>query len=64
MVDPFTPFEVVNFNNLKLRLLTPNDALEYFKAFYASRESPATTGTRTIANVRKTSSSNRFMDRI
>jgi hypothetical protein len=33
MVEFFTPHEVENFNELKLRLLTPPDALEYFKAF-------------------------------
>ena len=38
MIELFTPHEVENFNDLKLRLLTPSDALEYFKAFYESRE--------------------------
>lgn len=41
MIEPFTPYEVQNFNDLKLRLLTPSDALEYFKAFYESRENNA-----------------------
>ena len=41
MIEPFTPYEVQHFNDLKLRLLTPSDALEYFKAFYESRENNA-----------------------
>ena len=41
MFEPFTQYEVQHFNDLKLRLLTPSDALEYFKAFYESRENNA-----------------------
>ena len=41
MFEPFTHYEVQHFNDLKLRLLTPSDALEYFKAFYESRENNA-----------------------
>ena len=38
MVEFATQYEVENFNDLRLRLVTPPDALEYFKAFHESRE--------------------------
>jgi RimJ/RimL family protein N-acetyltransferase len=41
MVEFATQYEVENFNDLRLRLVTPPDALEYFKAFHESRENNA-----------------------
>ena len=38
MVEFATQYEVESFNDLRLRLVTPPDALEYFKAFHESRE--------------------------
>ena len=41
MVEFATQYEVESFNDLRLRLVTPPDALEYFKAFHESRENNA-----------------------
>ena len=41
MVEFATQYEVEHFNDLRLRLVTPPDALEYFKAFHESRENNA-----------------------